>query len=77
MYEVSHSDMNIHVKKWQNSAKYVYIWTTDTSQCDLERDVHKFIQMTVKKITVTMFTDEISIYFNVQKLNEKWILDCV
>ena len=30
--------------------------------------------MTVKKMTVTMFTDEVSIYLNVQKLNEK--MDC-
>lgn len=26
-------------------------------------------------MTVTMFTDGVSIYLNVQKLNEKWILD--
>lgn len=43
MYEVSHSQMNIHMRKWQNSAKYVYIWTTDSSECDLEWDVPKFI----------------------------------
>lgn len=65
MYEVSHSQMKIPVRKWQNSAKYVYICTTDTSERDLEKDACKFIEMTVKKITVTMFTDEVSIYLNV------------
>ena len=74
MHETSHSQMNIPMRKWQNSAKYVYIWTTDTSERDLEEDACKFIETTVKKITVTMFTDEVSIYLNVQKLNEK--IDC-
>ena len=65
MYEVSHSEMNIHVRKWQNSAKHAYIWTTDTSEHNLEKDVCEFIEMTVRKTTVTMFTDEVSIYLNV------------